>query len=226
MSRWVCTSHRLASVLSYRQTPAPAAGQSHHGDDVTETRERSSRFHRLPPKTQAVASAALALPTLAFYAPIIKGEGFSGLAFAVSGVYFLAVLAVVARSRRRRWQALVIAAATLAVEISVFVLVLDDNSMNDIGYLATAAVCALPTGYVAAWGVARRQHPMWWKAGLPLAAVAVILPLRAAAFAALGSNHTLVQSWWMWWLIWPAAVVLGCVVCWAVDAWADRRASS
>lgn len=193
---------------------------------MTEPRERSSRFTRLSPKTQAVTSASFLLPTLAFFAPIVKDADFSGIAFAVSGVYFLAILAVVARSRRRRWQALFVAAVALAVEILGFVLVLDHNSLDDIGYLTMAVIVATPVGYVAAWGVARRQHPLWWRAGLPLAAVVVILPLRAAVFAIWGANDAMLQSWWTWWLLWPATVALGCVVCWAVDARAGHRASS
>lgn len=66
---------------------------------MTEPRERVSRFNRTAPRTQALLSAALLLPTLAIYAPIgLNNDFFVEFAFAASGGYFLAALAVVARS--------------------------------------------------------------------------------------------------------------------------------
>lgn len=183
---------------------------------MTEPRERVSRFNRTAPRTQALLSAALLLPTLAIYAPIgLNNDFFVEFAFAASGGYFLAALAVVARSRPRRWWALAIAAATLVAE-GLILMVSTDADMG----LQTAFFVVAPVGYVAAWGVARR-HSGWWRSGLPLAAVTVIVLRVALLWDAYDS--TVLRAWWWWWLLWPAITTLGCLACWAVDLRAARK---
>ena len=185
---------------------------------MTEPRERVSRFNRTAPRTQALLSAALLLPTLAIYAPIgLNNDFFVEFAFAASGGYFLAALAVVARSRPRRWWALAIAATTLVAE-GLLVMVVSTDA--DLG-LQTAFMVVAPVGYVAAWGVARR-HSGWWKSGLPLAAVTVSVLRFALLVDAYDSTGTVLQAWW-WWLLWPGITTLGCLACWAVDLRAARK---
>lgn len=166
-------------------------------------------------RTQAMASAAALLPTLAICAPMAHyGSNIAGAVFAALGIYFIAVLALAARSRRRLWWALGVAIAALAVE--GFVLdIAGDAAMG----LQTAILVLIPIAYVAAWGIARRRNPHWWKLGLPLAALTVIVPLRAMAFILIGDGHT---SPVVFWLVWPGVVALGSLVCWAADAWEVR----
>lgn len=167
-----------------------------------------NRFSRLPAKNQAMASALMLLPTVALYLPIARFGDASVLAFWASGPYFLAVLAVVARSRRRRRWALPIAAMTFITEAAVLLTVGDDRALIMILFVT-------PIAYVSAWGVARRREPRWWKVGLPLAAILVVLPLRAVSMAqwdAVGDVAALT-----FWLSWPGVVALGCLVCWIAD---------
>lgn len=166
-------------------------------------------------RNQALVGAAALAPTLAIW-PLLAHFGTAdlGFMFAGLGIYFIAVLAVVARSRRRLWWALGITVAALAVEGFV----LSIAGETDMG-LQTATAVLIPIAYVAAWGIARRRNPLWWKVGLPLAAISVIIPLSAWALYLIGSGHT---SAAMFWLLWPGVVALGSLVCWAADARAAR----
>lgn len=181
-----------------------------------ETHRRTTRFNRLPLRLQAIASAALLLPTVAIFAPVARyGIDFVGWAYLASGAYFLAVLALVARSRRRRRWALAIAATVFAAEATMVMVV------GNAGLGVQASIFfVIPIAYVAAWGIARRQNPRWWKVGLPLAAIALIVPLRMIASASLGDGHLTMLSAW---LAWPGVVALGSAVCWAVDVRAAQR---
>ena len=74
--------------------------------------------------------------------------------------------------QRRRW-ALGVTAAGLAAETTLLMM-----SDHDLG-LQAALFCAVPVAYVAAWGIARRANPRWWKTGLPLAAITAIIPRQS-----------------------------------------------
>lgn len=174
------------------------------------------RFNRLPAKTQAVASALALLPTLALYAPIARfGGDSSAWAFIASGPYFLAVLAVTARSRRRRRWALSVAAATFTAEVALLLL-LGEGTLG----AQAAFLTVTPIAYAMAWGIARRNDPRWWKVGLTLAAILAMLPLRVVAMAhwdAVGPTAA-----FTFWLSWPGIVAFGCLACWAADLRASR----
>lgn len=172
---------------------------------------------RFPFGDRAWAGAAALLPTLAIYAPIASfGRDFVGIAFLAAGAYFLAVLALVARSPRRRRWALAIAAAALAVEASLLMFI----GGTDMG-LQAAIIIVIPIAYIAAWGVARRQHPRWWKVGLPLAAITVVAPIRIIGMEWLTDNRMPLLAGWA---LSPGVVALGCLICWAVDRRAGRTA--
>lgn len=166
-------------------------------------------------RTQAVASAAALLPSLAICAPIAHyGTDIAGFVVAALGVYFMAVLAVAARSRRRLWWALAVTIASLAVE-GFLLDVAGDTDLR----LQGAILFSIPIAYVAAWGIARRRNARWWKVGLPLAAITVIVPLRFAAGVMISDGHPSPMSFW---LFWPGVVAAGSVVCWVADARAER----
>lgn len=166
-------------------------------------------------RNQAVASAAALVPTAAICAPMAaRGADIAGTVFAALGIYFIAVLALAARTRRRLWWALGLTAAALAIEW--FVLgVAGDTDMG----LQTALLFLIPIAYVAAWGIARRHNARWWKIGLPLAAITVIAPLRGIAAVLISDGHASPMSFWLWW---PGVVTAGSLVCWAADATAQR----
>lgn len=172
------------------------------------------RFTRLPAATQAIASAVLLLPTVAFYLPVARHGDTSTWALWASGPYYLAILALVARSRRRRWRALLVAALTFLTEVAVLVIAGIDNDTGT-QVVIFVFICATPLAYTAAWGIARRQHPRWWKAGLPLAAILVIPPLRVLTMAHWGASGSAAAL--NFWLSWPGIVALGSLVCWIAD---------
>ena len=175
---------------------------------------RPDDMHRRWPE-QAWKGAALLMPTLAFWAPVVHyGLDFVGWAFLGVAAYFPAVLRRVALSPRRRRWALGVAAAGLAGEAALL-LTINDHELG----LQSALFCAIPIAYVAAWGIARRTDARWWKTGLPLAALIVVIPVRAAALAWIASGHLLMASMW---LCWPGIVTLGCLVCWAIETRGGR----
>lgn len=166
-------------------------------------------------RTQALVSAAALVPTVAICAPMAHyGTDIAGTVFAALGIYFMAVLAVAARTRRRLWWAMGLTVAALAAEGFV----LDVAGDTDMG-LQAVLIFLIPIAYVAAWGVARRHNAHWWKVGLPLAAVTVIVPLRVIAAVLISDGHTSPVSFW---LLWPGVVAAGSLACWATDVAAER----
>lgn len=158
----------------------------------------------------AKATAAILLPTLAIYAPIAHfGSDVAWVAFLGAGAYFLRLLALVARSPRRRRWALGLAAAALAVEATIL-MVLGDNDLG----LQAAVFFVLPTAYIAAWGIARRRNTLWWTRGLPLAALTAVLPIRIAASEVVSAGS---PSFLTFWILGPGVVVVGSLICWAFD---------
>lgn len=168
---------------------------------------------------QAMVSAAALVPTAAICAPIAHyGTDIAGTVFAALGIYFMAALAVAARTRQRLWWAMGLTVAALAAEGFV----LDVAGDTDMG-LQAVLIFLIPIAYVAAWGIARRRNARWWKVGLPFAAITVIVPLRVIGAVLISDGHTSPASFW---LLWPGAVAAGSLVCWAADAAAERASRS
>jgi hypothetical protein len=183
------------------------------------------------PESQALLSATLLVPAFVLfylrYWPAATGGGwtFSEVAtWSLAGTlaidaYFVAVVAMLTRDRRRRAVAVGLAMLAVPADVScwvLFVYVLDGN-VGDYGaiYMPLASVSVVLS--VAAWGVARRRNSVWLVGLLP--AVPIVLfaawvPYQPWAFSA---------GWFV-----RAAVIYGsfalcCAICWGIEAARTQR---
>ena len=210
--------------------PAGAAGS---GDDVTGAAqdaprpvERRGFSDRFSPRTQGVISAVLMLSTLVVFfgywqilmvidpnqAPLFS------VAFTVFyGVYFVVCVFFMARRQGSRRLAVIVAAIAAGVDIAytayeISPSAVETETMTGLAYTVILIV------YVAAWGIARRQHRNWWN-GLPLA-------MLVAGVCHLGVSPYLEPSWFSFWFLYVGAFTAGCVICWVLDATARRSEPS
>ncbi|MGV1005973.1 MAG: hypothetical protein ACOYEV_14680 [Candidatus Nanopelagicales bacterium] len=165
-------------------------------------------FGALPPMMRALISAVLMLPVVVY--PFFMAGTLTNLL--VSVAYFVAVLVVLARSRRRRSFALSLAAVTGAIVIAMGVFLAKAVAL---GNVAAVVILLFPLGFVAAWSFARRNHSGFWM-GL----------LLASPFA-VGMQYVLVHSPSdqpgqpvrpiILMSVWGISTATGCLVAWCVD---------
>lgn len=178
-------------------------------------RHEQQWFSRFPAATQAYIAAGLLLPTfLIFGAWNTVGNAVGWVGFtALYGIYLCAVLVLVAKSNSRRNWALAVASVTLAVDLGQTWYATSSQTPQ----MTLAAFVLfrwwLTVGYVAAWGIARRLDTKWI-VGLPLAAMATI-----AVVAPLEMNADYLNEFQKW-AVWIGGFVIGCLICWALDAYA------
>ncbi|MGD9618575.1 MAG: RDD family protein [Mycolicibacterium sp.] len=176
-------------------------------------------FSRFSPQVQGWISAALLAPPLlvkAFMTEVVRSSvtreewGIAWDAYTVAyGLYFLAVIAMVTRDRARLAPALCVAGAVVFLDI-VLTLGL---AMSRVG--SFVAFSGVVMGYVAAWGIARRQHKQWlW--GLLLSAL-VCTAFRFLFYSSpIGGALYLMGKW-------ELTFLMGCLICLAFDVVARRR---
>lgn len=179
-------------------------------------------FEQFPPRVQTWCSAALLAPTLLNYFvndalkpfdPDNRSWG-SSVHTALYALYFLAVLAVVARTPHRRVLALTVGSAAALSDL-ILTWILASRAYHDAFTppLRIAIWSAVLTCYVAAWGLARRNHDRW-RIGLGVAA-GVMVTLQVIDYNVDYSGWYL--SWYLSWFFFPGTFVVGCLVCWAFD---------
>ena len=184
----------------------------------------SSRFSQYSPNVQSMLSASLLLPTLIIWEVMLRTSiPFAyaiTLANLVCGLFFLGVLAVVARTPRRRSRALIVGAITVAANSSA-VWALDTVGDDGVRGFVFLEWLVLPIGFVLAWDIARRQHSRWRTIGLTLAAVTMVI-LRIVVISNLdglfGGGH-----WFGLWFTAIGVVAVGCAIGWAIDGYGRSR---
>jgi hypothetical protein len=182
-------------------------------------------LERFSPSRQSFISAALLIPTLVIYLVFLEGvrpaieDPYSvgtayGLWTLVYSAYFVAVIGFVARNGACRKQALLIASAIAVLDTgySWYTSSPDALATRNFDHLVFTAIMI---GYVAAWGVARRQHRAWQSG---LAATIVVAAINEFGISIRG-------GWFIGWLTWPGVFVLCCLLCWAAEAFGKRSAS-
>lgn len=187
----------------------PKAALAHSVADSSAT----AWYNRQSPITQIWISVALFIPILVLYMvqdlaidPTLDRSGqhvANGLVTVIYGLYFVAVIAWVARDRQSRQRALVVAAAVVILDI------LFSWPVPVHRWASLWVFSAIVVGYVAAWGVARRQHRAWWW-GLVLSAILC----TTYRYFILGTDLT---GWAGAWFRYQIAFVIGCLTCLAFD---------
>jgi serine/threonine protein kinase len=174
-------------------------------------------FGKLSPTVQTLVSAVFALMSVSI--PFMfRG---SLVTLFVPFVCFLGVLAVVARSPRRRSRALLVAGITGAIVVAISLLEIYGYPRPRDKFLIVASglTFLFPLGFVAAWSVARRNHAGCW-IGILLAA-----PLTAGVQFLLDGNLPVLPSLNLL-AAWGIPTALGCAVAWCVDLAARRTRRS
>jgi hypothetical protein len=72
--------------------------------------------------------------------------------------------------------------------------------------------------FVASWGVARRRDPTWYFGLIPTVVIAVLTSLAYQLEWANAFLGAWLLSWYVGWILWVGAFVVGCLCCWAFDS--------
>jgi hypothetical protein len=139
-------------------------------------------------------------------------------------LYLVAVVAIWGRSNRRRLLAVAVALVGVVVERAASFPYYGPEGYGQPTWRYGIA-CFSMLLFVAAWGVARRRHPLWL-AGLPIAAgvLALLIPLTDTSpeAVAVGWPWNLSGSWLAGWIRDIGLFVGCCLVCWAFDFLGNR----
>ena len=175
--------------------------------------------------TGALVSAALVLPALiigylrlwaydtGWSTDVVR---FWSLAWTVVlGSYFVAVVAVRARTAARRPPAVTMGVAATVLDVGGSALVSYATYSGPVQWLDRILTVVTLVLFVAAWGVARRRTSKWVIGLVPTVIIAVLVPVLSASdwlYTALGT------PWIAYLAVWIGAFLLGCVICWGFDA--------
>ena len=180
------------------------------------------RLSRRAPLVQVSISAALALATLipffGYWQALELVEGPAAVTVALIftpfyGACFVASVWAMVRLRARRRLAVIVAAAVAVFDTAYTAYELSPVAAAS-AEISSGVYTLILTLYVAAWGLARRQHRNWVN-GLPLA-------LLVAGVCQIGITPNLEPSWFVFWTLYVGAFVAGCLICWALDVAARR----
>jgi FtsH-binding integral membrane protein len=164
-------------------------------------------FGKLSLTARTLISAALAVLalTIPFFFPGTPAVFFCSMAG------LLGVIAVVARTQRRRSLALLVAVITGVIAFSLGWMFTYAPPRDALAAFASTGMLLFPLGFVAAWSIARRNRSGGW-IGLLLAA-----PLVIGVQMALPPGGPMVLV-----VAWGIPTVLGCAVAWCVDLAASK----
>lgn len=174
--------------------------------------------------TQALVSAALLLPTaVIWYLRTLPWEwdwdgavvGYYSLAWTlVLDVYFVVVVAVLARNARCRVPAMLTAVVATVVDFGANAVLTFASYSQPVVWLDRVCTVVALTLFVCAWGMARRRRPTWM---IGLAPTLVVMVLLTALYASSFLYDTFGNTWVVYWAVWVGAFVLGCLFCWGFD---------
>jgi serine/threonine protein kinase len=194
-------------------------------------------LHRGSAGLQAGISALLIVPTLVpFYIASVRLPRLR-VRWVIDvlpvELYLVAVVAIWARSNRRRLLAVAVALLGVVVERAAsFPYYGSDAFAQPIWRYGIAYFSMIL--FVAAWGVARRRHPLWL-AGLPVGAaiLALLIPLTHVIPEAVAVPEVVAVGWpwsfhgsWLFNWVCDIGLFVGCcLVCWAFDVLGNRLRS-
>ena len=182
--------------------------------------------------TQALVSAALVLPTVVIWCLRALASDLDwsvdilklwSLAWtAVLGGYFVAVVAVFARTAARRLPAVIMGIAATVLDVGGSAVTSFASYTGAVEWVDRILTAVTLVGFVVAWGIARRQNPKWAIGLAPTLVVAVLITVLYSSgllYRAVGT------AWIAYWAVWIGAFLLGCLICWGFDAMGSSSAS-
>lgn len=172
-----------------------------------------------------MVSAALVVPTVVIWYlralavdldwPVDTTKLWSLAWTAVLGGYFVAVVAVLARTAARRLPAVAMGIALTVIEVGFAAVTSFGSYTGVVEWADRILTVVILVGFVAAWGVARRRTPRWAIGLVPTLALGVLV----SALYASGWLYRAVGTVWIaYWAVWIGAFLLGCLICWGFDA--------
>ncbi len=220
--------HRKMEINTPSKDSVAGGAGTSLGAEPPVSAERRTWYTRLPPRSQTLLSAALLVPPMLFFfaawlfGPYDRDSRSTVIAIvtAAYGLYFLAVIAVAARSHTSRTTALAIGSMTIASDIVVGWFSVSPSYRGDLPKVAWALIfAAFLIAYIVTWGIARRQHKRWiW--GLIPASVVVLT-------YGVGFGSSLI-TWGPLraWLSSIGVFAVGSLFCWAFDYRARSKSRS
>ena len=183
---------------------------------------------------EAVVSAALVLPAMViFYLRLwvydtewsVDAMRMWSLAWTVAlGAYFLAVVAVRARTAARRLPAMIMGVAAMVLDFGGSALALYSSPSGPVQWVDRILTVVTIVLFVAAWGVARRHTPKWVIGLAPALVIAIAVPVLTASdwlyLIDVGA------PWLAYMSVWIGSFLLGCLACWGFDAIGSSAAST
>jgi hypothetical protein len=202
-------------VTSPSPGPAPASGHAHRG-----------------PATEAMVSAALLMPTIvAFFirSTVIYQFGGGGSSMfrsdvwnmaltAATDVYFIVVVAVLARTAAARVTAAMLGLSASILDLVTLGLIYYTDYNVVLQWIGSAGGGLALVLFVASWGVARRRRPTWYFGLIPTFIIAALISIMYQLQWANSFFGGWLLSWYVGWLLWVGAFVVGCLICWAFDS--------
>ncbi len=134
---------------------------------------------------------------------------------AVLGIYFVAVVALFARTAARRLPAVIVGTAVTILDVGIAAVTSFASYTGVVEWADRLMTVVTLVGFVAAWGIARRQTPKWAIGLAPTLVVAVLIAVLSASGLLY---RTIGTAWVAYWVVWIGAFVLGCLICWGFDA--------
>jgi hypothetical protein len=206
----------ILGVDQVRQTkPKTATTRPHQilkPPRADDTPIRAGYANRGSPVLQTMVSALLIVPTLPLYLFASGSTSMWGAwaSYFPVDLYFVVVVGFWARFPNRRWAAVAFGIGGLFVDrgfVALGYLALDAGA-HQADWFLRASFMALPL-FVAAWGIGRRQHPLWLLGLIPAIAV--------AGLDAWLSTETSLNAGLGWWLLDITTFVAGCLFCWGFE---------
>ena len=184
-----------------------------------------------------MASAALLLPTVvasfirstvvyqfdAGASSMFRPDVWNLALTAVTDGYFLVVVALLARTVRARVTAVLLGLVATALDLATLALVYYTDYRGVTQWISNVGSGVALVSFVAAWGVARRCRPAWILGMIPTVLIAVLITL---CYQLQWTTELLAEwllRWYVGWGLWVGAFVLGCLCCWACEAWWPTR---
>ena len=178
-----------------------------------------------------MVSAALLLPTIvAFFirstviyqfgggSSMFRSDVWNMALTVATDVYFVVVVAVRGRTTATRITAALLGLLASMLDLVTLGLIYYTDYDVVLQWIGSAGSGLSLVLFVASWGVARRRDPTWHFGLIPTVVIAVLTSLAYQLEWANAFLGAWLLSWYVGWILWVGAFVVGCLCCWAFDS--------